>query len=397
MIKTTPFLTRFLATAILLTSCGCGHSNPEDRRDADKKPAVDERVRQQAFAALANSKSTEVIFNAVDLFINTRDEEGIDKIIFYLGKEEFRHRVNNLKDPKKEWYVPHKWPKILTKLSEMPPEEEQRSFMKVTENKEFMADPNNVSYFLRNCYGIPYPGTKLLEFLQKRAQPDVYDNFSVVMILISMESPKAWKVVEDWFFASKDNTDKSRYFFLSREFLPNRDKPNNLRFMETLFAREKEMADVRDDVIIYFFDYQRKWFNDQPAEGWPKPPSRREATEETLTKVLALADLALKMDLNENARATVKREKADIEKTLEFRRDGHPARIEKLISDLASEQFKARDQATHELEKYGERVIPFLHRALEKEGRLEPRQRIERILENLDPRYIRGGKAGSVP
>ncbi|MBY0524229.1 MAG: hypothetical protein K2R98_12565 [Gemmataceae bacterium] len=60
-------------------------------------------------------------------------------------------------------------------------------------------------------------------------------------------------------------------------------------------------------------------------------------------------------------------------------------RIQRWIVDLDSEQFAVRQKATDELEKTGERAVPALRRRLETKPPLETRQRIERLLDTLEP------------
>ncbi len=59
------------------------------------------------------------------------------------------------------------------------------------------------------------------------------------------------------------------------------------------------------------------------------------------------------------------------------------AKICKLVADLDSRQFSARQRATSELEKVGELAVPALQEALKAEPSLETRKRVEQLLEKL--------------
>jgi WD40 repeat protein len=59
------------------------------------------------------------------------------------------------------------------------------------------------------------------------------------------------------------------------------------------------------------------------------------------------------------------------------------ARVKKLITDLESKGFKARQEATDELEKLGELAQPALQKALEKPSSLEMRRRLEKLLDQI--------------
>jgi hypothetical protein len=61
-----------------------------------------------------------------------------------------------------------------------------------------------------------------------------------------------------------------------------------------------------------------------------------------------------------------------------------PKRIQRLLADLDSDQFAAREQASAELEKMGEPVAPALRKALEGEPSTEARRRIEQVLQKID-------------
>jgi hypothetical protein len=58
-------------------------------------------------------------------------------------------------------------------------------------------------------------------------------------------------------------------------------------------------------------------------------------------------------------------------------------RVRRLIADLDSEQFTARERAFHELERSGDNVEPALRRAVKKASSLEVRRRIEALLDQL--------------
>src|SRR5262249_17528084 len=58
-----------------------------------------------------------------------------------------------------------------------------------------------------------------------------------------------------------------------------------------------------------------------------------------------------------------------------------PRLVARLIADLHSKNFAARQKATAALEKLGELVVPPLRAALEKRPALEAAQRIEQVLD----------------
>src|SRR5262249_10116191 len=60
-----------------------------------------------------------------------------------------------------------------------------------------------------------------------------------------------------------------------------------------------------------------------------------------------------------------------------------PKRLAQLIADLDGDTFAARQQATEELEKLGERAETILRKTLENKPTLETRLRVEKLLEKL--------------
>jgi len=63
-------------------------------------------------------------------------------------------------------------------------------------------------------------------------------------------------------------------------------------------------------------------------------------------------------------------------------------KLVRLIADLGSEEFAVRDEATRELEKLGELAEAALRAALAARPELEPRRRMERLLEKLNGQVL---------
>jgi WD domain, G-beta repeat len=62
-----------------------------------------------------------------------------------------------------------------------------------------------------------------------------------------------------------------------------------------------------------------------------------------------------------------------------------PRRLERLVIDLGSDRFTAREQATRELQALAELAEPTLRRGLGRQPTLEARRRMESLLQKLDP------------
>jgi hypothetical protein len=65
-----------------------------------------------------------------------------------------------------------------------------------------------------------------------------------------------------------------------------------------------------------------------------------------------------------------------------------PALIQRLIKDLASEKFQARDKATADLSKLGEAAELALREALKEKSTLEMRQRVEKLVRALEEKEL---------
>jgi len=60
-------------------------------------------------------------------------------------------------------------------------------------------------------------------------------------------------------------------------------------------------------------------------------------------------------------------------------------RVARLLTDLDSEEFSARDEAARELEKIGEMTLPALRKVLAGKASLEMRRRVEQLVDKLEP------------
>jgi WD40 repeat protein len=68
-----------------------------------------------------------------------------------------------------------------------------------------------------------------------------------------------------------------------------------------------------------------------------------------------------------------------------------PERLDKLVADLASDRFSARQKATLELEDLGDLAVPALRAALAKRPALEATRRMERLLARCEPGVVPTG------
>jgi len=73
-----------------------------------------------------------------------------------------------------------------------------------------------------------------------------------------------------------------------------------------------------------------------------------------------------------------------LRKHLEPARGPDPQRLTRLLADLDSKKYPVREKALEELAKLGELAEPGLKRVLEGKPTLEVRQRVERLLEQLE-------------
>jgi WD40 repeat protein len=67
-------------------------------------------------------------------------------------------------------------------------------------------------------------------------------------------------------------------------------------------------------------------------------------------------------------------------------------RVEELIGQLDSDQFKVRQKATAELVKIGERIVPSINKALAAQPPLETKQRLEDLREKMTALVLQGEK-----
>ncbi len=67
-----------------------------------------------------------------------------------------------------------------------------------------------------------------------------------------------------------------------------------------------------------------------------------------------------------------------------------PGRLDRLVADLGSDNFAARQRATRELGELGELAVPALRRALAGSLSLEGQRRVEKLLETLEDNLLSG-------
>jgi hypothetical protein len=376
---------------VLCISCIAACSNsPSDREGSNKSRGKGQFDTAKASLVLRTSHDSEQLEELAISLCESQDPAALELVLCLLEDAGFWARL----DSKEVYNYAEKelrLRRVLMAVGKLPPGKANAALLRLTQNDDFMRRPARVSYEMQGrvnalmhaCGEVREPSEKLLDFLDSQAKPGSGYSYLIVPILARMRSPAASRRIEAHFLAAPDN-DRSRPYWFTMDLLPYRDDLAIVQLYRRLLTSDLRDASLRHTMVQAVFDYRPKdWYSPNKIEYYKriyKLPPRREAATETLEELLTIADICSKLDLNETTRASVLKGRKEIETILEFRRSGGPERIAKLIAQLDDNSFQMRDQATRDLEKYGDWAEPALREALRANISAEMRERISRLL-----------------
>ncbi len=257
--------------------------------------------------------------------------------------------------------------------------EAEQALVMLAYDKEFTAHPVRRKALIEAAGNVRAPSDKLLAWLDTSPVPGT--DGGVPAALARMRSPKACAVLEKWIRVPGNN--KIGWFISG--ILPVRDDPAILGLYRRVLTKGVRDSRLRKYVVLSLFHYDREWYGG-PALTYdrPQPPSWKRSPSASLREVLSLADLALKLDLDEPTKAKVRATKAEIGAILARRARATPARLARLIAELDSNDFEVREAASGALRGLAETAEPALRLELNRARSLEARRRIQELLRALE-------------
>src|SRR5262249_5675311 len=111
-------------------------------------------------------------------------------------------------------------------------------------------------------------------------------------------------------------------------------------------------------------------------------------SDEVLSSLLKISQEMGNLTLSQNAQESLGRGRKEIEEIREFRANGGPQRISKLLDALDDASSAVKQKATSALVKEGRWAEPALREALQRSLSVEVRQRVIGILSRMQSKEI---------
>ena len=265
------------------------------------------------------------------------------------------------------------------------------------------ANPDQAMPFLRkHLPPAPRGDEQLMERLVNDMQKDYNSRKRAVVQLRKIGLPAAHALQQGMQRGTNDNLMHRLYYELSNAAPPAEEARavRALRVLERIGGPEaaKLLKELADGAPTAGLTVQAKAALERLPKVEPKKP---EPTAAGLWEALGgkdsvAAHRAIRALVRRPSGATELRDGLkEVAAKAEF--DDDPKRIAKLIGDLDSEDFPAREGATKDLRAMGRIVVPFLRKALQKKTSAEMKSRLEKLIEEAakgsPPEMLRVGRS----
>jgi hypothetical protein len=273
--------------------------------------------------------------------------------------------------------------RILRTLAREHPKKAEAAFLKLAETKSFMSDHDRVDVLMFACGEFRRPSQRILDFLEAQVATGSWRANFITRILAEIGSDESLKVIENRFFASDGGRDSG---WFRTDLIAIRDRIETVHLYGRILKTGVTDARLRNIIVQTLFDFQpAKWYLiDQHV---PKIPNRREAKDEVLDELLAVANLTQKLELTDETRQSVAKGRKEIEEIIAFRKTGKEI-VANNIAKLGDSSFQVRNEATIELRKFGDWAVPQLRLALENPPSAEARARIQELINEFSKSKI---------
>jgi hypothetical protein len=334
----------------------------------------------EAVAILRQAKDRDELTQTAVGLARSKNPKALEHLMAFLLGSEFWNRLDD--DPKS----PRRLAKVLTAIGQMATPQAEEALLKFATDEQFMAyDAAKRIRSLFDAFGeIHRPSTKLMAFLEYETikGEEKYNVQAAMRTLAKMGTPESAALFEKRLLSSAFKRD--RYPLICHDLLCHRNWPANVELLKRLL--NLPLANKEDHLhwmIVTALFYQYNDLHKSRQAGNHEPPPRQYAPTEVLEELVRIADRVPQLDIPEEAKRVVTREKKAIQRILDFRYNQGPTRVRRWIAELDHDEFQVRQQAEQELAK----VLDFAELALKKALKANPspeaQRRLERLLEQI--------------
>ena len=297
----------------------------EERRRAGRTAAeVKPRTEGSAMSAgeagkiLAQSQDLDQLVRGANALCRSAQQEHRKLLVKFLCDPGFLVRLDSSDDYKlRPDFLRIR--DVLRAVGKVGGENASEVLAEVAKDGAFLAHPARVSALVSASACIAKPTEALLKVLDSIAASKSAPIEAVLRSLARMGTVESCALFEKWALRTGDVYDRGRWFL--KCLVSWRHNPAIVALYKRVLNSEKEHWTL-EFIVLSLFDYRPEMY--EPDGGIPVPPPWREASDEILREILAIAGSALRLDVSEEAKSSVRKTRDEIEGILRERKGTSP-------------------------------------------------------------------------
>ena len=303
-------------------------------------------------SVLSTSREPSELETALLTLAESREAYAVSLLERFLEEAEFLERL----DSKDSYlYKPQdlRIKRVLLAVAKNRGQEAEELFLKLSRNKQFVAEPERLDGLVDNCAWLEDPSDRIFKFLDSHSSPTSGTATLVMRSLARIGSVEACRLLLKY-VQSPEYQEPIKIEWFTTYVLTVRNNPNVVGLYEKVVALRVKSPEFNNTIVQTLYDYRpQKWYP-PVRRGYPTPPPREEASTEVLHQLLDLAEKALSLPVSEDTRQSVRAAVAEIRGILERRNeDVSTGTVEEAVEPPPEEEPSEEEPTEDGLEKPG--------------------------------------------